>query len=68
MKNFTDFMIDITKDAELGKECVNKLHEGDHIELSAWLKGKGYAVDENECKKLHDNKDDIKKSSAVGVY
>jgi len=68
MKNFTDFMIDVSKDDKLGKECVDKLHQGNHADLSKWLKSKGYDVDEHECKKLHDNKDNIKKSSAVGFY
>jgi len=68
MKNFIDLMIDVAKDEGLGKECISKLHESDHTELSAWLKGKGYEVGEEECKKLQENKGDIKKLSALGYY
>ena len=66
MKNFTDLMVEIAKDENLAKECFAKLNETDHSGLSNWLKSKGYDVDENECKKLVDNKDNIK-SSRVGL-
>jgi len=68
MKNFTDFMIDVANDKKLSRELAGKLHAGNHAELSAWVKKKGYHVDEKEFKNLHEKKDSFKKKSAVGFY
>lgn len=66
MKNITDLMVNMAKDPELGKEFIKRLHEGNPADLAKWLKSEGYDVEESECKKFHENKDNIKKSSAVG--
>ena len=47
MKNFTDLMVDITKDGDLAEECLNKIQSCNAAELSGWLKGKGYDVDDH---------------------
>lgn len=67
MKTLADFLVDITKDDELAKESLAKFNETDHSGLSQWFKEKGYDIDENECKKLVDNKDDFKSSDRVGI-
>ena len=67
MKNFIDFIVDSAKDKELGEAFEKHVLNADHKEISAWLKEKGYDVHEDECKKLLDNKDDIK-SSKVGFF
>jgi len=68
MKNLTDFMIDAAKNADLGKEFISKLHEGDDATLSAWLKKKGYKVTKSDCKKLHKNKEHMKKENVGFAY
>lgn len=68
MKTITDFLVDIAKNEELAKESLAKLGEATHADLSKWFKDKGYDIDENESKKLVENKDDIKSSERVGVY
>jgi len=67
MKNLTDFMVDITKNEEMGKELMTKLNASDHSDLTKWFKTKGYEVNEAECKKLVANKEQIK-NSRVGLY
>ena len=67
MKNFVDLTIDVAKDENLAKECMDKLNESDPSQLSAWFKSKDYNIDENECQKLVDNKDKFGQSNE-GVY
>lgn len=67
MKNFTDFIIDSAKDSELGKICMEKIHALDNVGLSQWFSDAGYDVQADECKKLQDNKEEIKKTSEVGI-
>ena len=66
MKSLADLLIDLTKDTDLGKAIEEKLEGNDHKDLKAMLNDKGYDVHEDECKKIVDNKDDLK-SGRVGV-
>ena len=67
MKNFVDFIVDAAKDSELGKELVQHVAESDHSTIAGWFKDKGYNVQEEECKKLKDNKDDLKNHN-LGIF
>jgi hypothetical protein len=67
MKNFVDLIVDAAKDSALGEAFGKQVESGDHKGISAWLKDKGYDVHEDECKKLVDNKDNVK-ASKLGLY
>jgi len=66
MKNFIDFIVDAAKESDLADEFHKIVQDSDHKEISSWLKDKGYEVNEDECKKMVENKDDIQ-SSKLGV-
>ena len=63
MKNFVDFIVDAAKNSELGKEFAKHAEESDHSTMSKWFKEKGYDIDEERCKKIKDNKDDLKNAN-----
>lgn len=67
MKNFIDFIVDATKDSELGKELAKHVSDSNHETIADWFKGKGYDVHKDECKKLTDNKDGLKNAN-LGYY
>lgn len=67
MKNFIDFIVDAAKDNLLAESFHDFLKGADHNEIASWMKDKGYEVNEDECKKMADNKDDIK-ASKLGLY
>lgn len=57
MKNFIDFIIDQSKDPNLGKEASDALvSASDAKSLSDWFSKKGYSVTPEESQKLIDNK------------
>ena len=66
MKNFVDFVVDASNQGNLANEFQSVVKKADHKAMSSWLKGKGYAVNEDECKKMVDNKDSID-SSRLGL-
>ncbi|MBI9099625.1 MAG: hypothetical protein JEY91_14190 [Spirochaetaceae bacterium] len=66
MKSLVDLLVDLTKNPDLGKAVEEKLEGNDHRDLKAMLNDKGYDVHEDECKKIVDNKDDLK-SGRVGI-
>ncbi len=68
MKNFVDFIVDAAKDSGLGGEFEKFVDGADHKEISSWLKDKGYDVHEDDCKKMVDNKDDVKSSKLGFIY
>lgn len=68
MKNFIDFVVDAAKDAELGKEFAKHVEGSDHKTMSAWLSKKGYHVHADECKKIVENKDDLKNNTLGFSY
>jgi len=67
MKNFIDLVVDLSKDSNLADEFHKFFEESDHVAISNFLKEKGYAVTEEECKKIIENKDDLK-SSKLGYF
>lgn len=67
MKNFIDFMVEASKTGTLAEEFHQNLGKGNHAELSQWFSKNGYGVNEQECKKILDNRNDIK-SSRLGIY
>ncbi|MDA3851079.1 MAG: hypothetical protein PF447_07370 [Spirochaetaceae bacterium] len=67
MKRFIDLVTDVTKDKGLFTEVTTKLNSLSHTELSAWFKEKGYDVNEEDSKKLVENKDHVKSSTEVGL-
>ena len=68
MKNFVDFVVDASKQGGLADEFQGMVQSSDSKTMSKWLKGKGYAVNESECKKMVENKDDIKTSRLGWAY
>ena len=68
MKNFIDFIVDAAKDSALGKEFAKHAEESDHSTLSKWFSDKGYDVNEDHCKTIKDNKDDLKNSNLGFTY
>lgn len=66
MKTFTDFVIEVSKDADLAKESMDNFANMSNVELSSWFETKGFAVSEMECEKLKKS-DDIK-ATKVGLY
>lgn len=66
MKSFIDFILDVAKDSKLAEEFKSKVESHDHQGLAGWFKDKGYEVHADECKKILDNKDDLR-SSRVGI-
>ncbi|MBN2656409.1 MAG: hypothetical protein JXR86_05055 [Spirochaetales bacterium] len=67
MKNFIDFVIEAAKDSKLAQELEKHIVDSDHGTIAEWFRSKGYDVHEDECKKLKDNKDDLKNIN-VGYY
>jgi hypothetical protein len=68
MKNYIDFVVAASKDKALNKEFRKKIDMSTPKELADWYKSKEYAISEDECKKLIDNKDIIGKLGKVSVY
>ncbi len=68
MKNFIDFIVDVAKDNGIAKEFEKHVEGSDHKGMSAWLKDKGYDVHEDECKKMVDNKENLKSSKVGWTY
>jgi hypothetical protein len=68
MANFIDFVVGVSKNKALGNDFNKMLQKSSPKELSGWFKDKGFAISEEECKKLIDNKDSVKKSSFVKTY
>jgi hypothetical protein len=68
MANYIDFVVAASKDKALAKEFAKKIDKSTPEELSDWYKSKGFSLSEEECKKMIDNKDVIKKSAKVQSY
>ncbi len=68
MKNFIDFVVDSAKESKLSEEFHQQLNKADHSGMANWLKDKGYDVQADECKKIIDNKDDMKASKVGLMY
>lgn len=67
MKNLIDFIVDAAKDSKLHDEFRSHIADASLSDLVGWFNKKGYAVDEDDCKKISDNKEDLK-SANVGFY
>jgi hypothetical protein len=68
MANFIDFVVGVSKNKSLGNDFNKMLQKSSPKELADWFKTSGYSVSEDECKKLIENKDSVKKSSFVKSY
>lgn len=66
MKTFVDFVVDASKETSLAHEFESMIQDADHKTVSSWLSGKGYDVQEEECRKIVDNRDSVK-SSKLGL-
>jgi hypothetical protein len=62
MKNFVDFVVDASQTNGLSDEFDAMIKSADQKSMSKWLKGKGYDVREEECKKMVDHREDIRAS------
>jgi hypothetical protein len=68
MANFIDFVVEVSTNKALGNDFNKMLQKSNPKELANWFKNNGFTVSEDECKKLIENKDSIKKSSFVKTY
>ena len=68
MKNFIDFVVDTAKDSDMANEFHTLIDKADHNSMSSWLKEKGYIVNENDCKKIIDNKDEMRAAKVGFMY
>ncbi|MCP4137501.1 MAG: hypothetical protein GY754_41425 [bacterium] len=68
MKTFVDLTTDMIKEPTLASECLAKINENGSEDLSHWFQEKGYDIPEDECGKLINNRDSIRKTVEVGVY
>ena len=59
MADFIDFIAEAANDFDLTKRFIKTLNESSPDDLQNWLKGEGYDVSVEDCKKLVDNKDNI---------
>ncbi len=59
MPDFIDFIAKAANDFDLTKRFIKTLDGSSPADLSNWLKGEGYEVSVEDCKKLVDNKDNI---------
>jgi len=68
MKNFIDFIVDSSKDNKLNDGFHKYIKAADHSKLSVYLNDKGYSVNKEECKRMIENQEDIKKPSSLGLF
>lgn len=68
MKNLVDFIVDAAKDENLSGELAYYVENSDKKTIYTWLVDKGYDVDEDDCAKMFDNKDNFSQSSLGLMY
>jgi len=68
MKNYIDFIGEATSDNNLAKEYQSLIQNSDAVSLSNWFSGKGYAVNENECGKIINSKNNMKSARIGYIY
>lgn len=59
MKNFIDFVGDVSQNSKLAGEFQSKALSSSHSELSNWFENEGYVVGAEECQRLQSNKNHL---------